>query len=325
MQCSSNGNLKWCLSILVAVWLVAGPCALSAQDFPNKPINIVVPSAPGGQADLLTRTLAPLSQEVFGQPTVIQVRPGGGGAVGIELVNQAKPDGYTLAVGKANWSSILPAIEGRSRGPEDMEAVCRINTAYTFYFVQANSPFKTIKDVIAYAKANPGVLSFGSSGIWSLVDLEWRWLEMTAGITTRNVAYEGGGASMIGLLGGHIQIAAFSPGAGLPHYKAGKLRPIAYSGLKRHPELPNVPTMIEEGYNNGIDGNWQGILAPKGTPRPVIEKLAAGFKKITEHKQAIAAMKQLGEEYGYMGPEEFSKYWKKDYQIYKEMGKKFKK
>jgi tripartite-type tricarboxylate transporter receptor subunit TctC len=295
-----------------------------AQDYPTKPINLIVPSAPGGQAELMIRTLSPLSQEVLGQPLIIQVRPGGGGAVGIELLHQAKPDGYTLAVGKANWSSILPAIEGRSRGPEDLDAVCRINSAYTFYFVQTSSPIKTIKDMIDYAKANPGKLSFGNSGTWSLVDLEWRWLEAKAGITTRNVTYAGGGESILGLLGGHIQVSAFSPAAGLPHVKAGKLRAIAFSGPKRHPDVPNVPTMIEEGYDNGLDGNWQGIVAPKGIPRPVIEKLAAGFKKMTENKQAIDGINKLGEEFGYMGPDEFSKYWKKDFQIYREMAKMFK-
>jgi tripartite-type tricarboxylate transporter receptor subunit TctC len=319
------GRVAFCVLLFAALLSFFGFSALQAQDFPNKPINLVIASAAGGQADLMARNLSPLSPEIFGQPLIIQIRPGGGGAVGTELVHQAKPDGYTLSMGKANWSSILPALEGRSRGPEDMEAICRINTAYTFYFVQAGSPFKTFKDIIDYAKANPGKLTYGNSGVWSLTDLEWRWIEMKAGIQTRNVAYEGGGASILGLLGGHVQVAAFSPGAGLPHYRAGKLRPLAFAGLRRHPDLPNIPTLIEEGYDTGLDGNWQGILAPKGTPRPVIEKLAAGFKKMTENKQAIAGMTQLGEEFSYMGPDEFAKYWRKDYQIYNDLAKMFKK
>jgi tripartite-type tricarboxylate transporter receptor subunit TctC len=319
------GRLVFGVLLFASLFSFCGVSALQAQDFPNKPITLVIASAAGGQAELMARNLTPLAPEIFGQPLIIQARPGGGGAVGTELVHQAKPDGYTLSMGKANWSSILPALEGRSRGPEDMEAVCRINTAYTFTFVQAGSPFKTFKDLITYAKANPGKLTYGNSGVWSLTDLEWRWIEMKAGIQTRNVAYEGGGASILGLLGGHIQVAAFSPGAGLPHYRAGKLRPLAFSGLRRHPDLPNVPTLIEEGFDMGLDGNWQGILAPKGTPRPVIEKLAAGFKKMTENKQAIAGMMQLAEEFSYMGPDEFAKFWRKDYEIYKDMAKMFKK
>ncbi len=274
---------------------------------------------------MMCRTLALVSEEIFGQPLLVQPRPGGGGAVGTELVYGAKPDGYTLSAGKANWSSILPALEGRSRGPDEMEAVCRINSAYTFLFVQASSPFKTLKDLIDYAKANPDKLTFGNSGVWSMVDLEWRWLEMKAGIKTRNVNYSGGGEAILGLLGGHIMASSFSPGAGLPQLRAGKLRALAYSGRKRHPALPDVPTFIELGYDNGLDGNWQGFLAPKATPRPIVEKLAAGFKKATEHPKAIAAFDKLGEEFGYMSPDEFAKFWRKDFEIYKEMGKMFKK
>jgi tripartite-type tricarboxylate transporter receptor subunit TctC len=310
--------------LMAVVFPFWGASTLQAQNFPTKPISLVIPSAQGGQSDLMARLLSPHSNEILGQPMIVQVKPGGGGSIGMEQVYQSKPDGYTLAVGKANWSSILPALEGRSRGPEEMDAVCRINSAYTIYFVQASSPFKKFKDVIDYAKANPGKLTYGNSAVWSLTDLEWRWIEKKAGIQTRNVAYEGGGASIIGLLGGHVMVAAFSPGAGLPHYRAGKLRPLCVAGPKRLPELPNVPTLIEEGFDTGLDGNWQGILAPKGTPKPVIDKLAAGFKKITENKQAIEAMAKLSEEFGYMGPDEFAKYWRKDYQIYKDMGKMFK-
>ena len=319
------GKFVFYALLIAAVFPLWGASTLQAQDFPNKPINLVIPSAAGGQADLMARLMVPHAQEVFGQPLVIQVKPGGGGAIGAEMVAQAKPDGYTLAMGKANWSSILPALEGRSRGPEEMDAVCRINSAYTIYFVQANSPFKKFKDLIDFAKANPGKLTYGNSGVWSLTDLEWRWIEKKAGIETRNVIYEGGGASIIGLLGGHVMVAAFSPGAGLPHFRAGKLRPLAFAGPRRHKDIPNIPTLIEEGFDTGLDGNWQGILAPKGTPKPVIEKLAAGFKKITQKKEAIAGMEKLGEDYSYMGPEEFAKYWRQDFQIYKEMGKMFKK
>jgi tripartite-type tricarboxylate transporter receptor subunit TctC len=323
-------NMKYwkkhlCLLCIGASFIFMGHWTLQAQDFPQKPINVIVASAVGGQAEMMCRTLALVSEEIFGQPMLVQPRPGGGGAVGTEIVYGAKPDGYTLSAGKANWSSILPALEGRSRGPDDMEAVCRINSAYTFLFVQTSSPFKTLKDLIDYAKANPDKLTFGNSGVWSMVDLEWRWLEMKAGIKTRNVNYSGGGEAILGLLGGHIMASSFSPGAGLPQLRAGKIRALAYTGRKRHPALPDVPTFIEQGYDNGLDGNWQGFLAPKGTPRPIIEKLAAGFKKATEHPKAIAAFDKLGEEFGYMGPDEFAKFWRKDFEIYKEMGKMFKK
>lgn len=297
---------------------------LQAQDYPNKTINLVVPLGVGGSSDLTARTFVHLSPEILGQPMVIQIKPGGGGAIGTEYVYQAKPDGYNILLGHSNCNSVLPALEGRSRGPEDMEAVCRINIQNTIYWVQSSSPFKTLKDVIDYAKANPGKLSFGNVGTWSVTDLEWRWLEIKAGMKTRNVPYDGGGQTLLGLLGGHVQIAMISPTQSLPHYKAGKLRPLAIEGPNRYAELPNVPSMKELGYDTGLEGLWKGVMAPKGTPRPVIEKLASFFKKITENKQVVESLGKLGDEFNYMGPDEFAKYWREDYKVYKDMAKMFK-
>ena len=318
-------KLGFCVLLMAAVFPFWGLSTLQAQDFPNKPINLIVASAAGGSSDLTGRTFVHLSQEILGQPMILQIRPGGGGAIGTELVYQAKPDGYTLSLAHSNWNSVLPALEGRSRGPDDMESVCRINVQNVIYWVQSSSPFKTMPDVIDYAKANPGKLAFGNSGSWSVTDLMWRWFELKAGLKTRNVTFAGGGETIIALLGGHIQISSIGPPQSLPHYRAGKLRPLAVEAPTRYKGLPNVPTMKELGYNNGLEGLWKAVLAPKGTPRPIIDKLAAGFKKMTEHKQAIDALEQLGEDFEYMGPDEFAKYWREDYAIYKEMATLFKK
>lgn len=314
----------WCLLLVLSAFSVIGVSALQAQDYPNKPINLVIPLGVGGSSDLTARTFIHLSPELLGQPMMIQIKPGGGGAIGTEAVMQAKPDGYNILLGHSNCNSVLPALEGRSRGPEDLEAVCRINLQNTIYWVPSNSPFNTIKDVIEYAKANPGKLSFGNVGTWSVTDLEWRWLEIKTGMKTRNVPYDGGGATLLGILGGHVQIAMISPTQSLPHYRAGKLRPIAIQGQKRFAEFPNIPSMKEEGYDTGLEGLWKGVMVPKGTPRPIIEKLAAAFKKMTENKQVIENLAKLGDEFNYQGPDEFAKYWRKDYQIYKDMAKMFK-
>jgi tripartite-type tricarboxylate transporter receptor subunit TctC len=318
------GKLVWCVLLIVSVFPFLSFSTLQAQDYPNKPIGLVAPMGIGGSSDLTARTFVHLSPEILGQQMLIQLKPGGGGAIGTEYVYQAKPDGYTLLLGHTNCNSILPALEGRSRGPEDLESVCRINVQNSIYWVRSDSPFKTIKDMIDYAKANPGKLSFGHPGTWSFADLEWRWLEIKAGIKTRSVAYDGGGEALIGLLGGHIQVASIPPTPTLPHYKAGKLRPLAVQAQVRYAGLPNVPSMKEEGYVTGLEGLWKGVMAPKGTPRPVIEKLAAAFKKMTENKQVIASLAKLGDEFHYMGPDEFAKYWRDDYQVYKDMAKMFK-
>lgn len=317
----------WGLSLLLTIFVFQfGPISnLRAQDFPTKPINLILPSAAGGSIDLTSRTFVHLSPEVLGQPMVIQIRPGGGGAIGTEQIAQAKPDGYTIGYAHSNWTSVLPAMEGRSRGPEDLEAVCLINVQSYIYYVNANSPHKTVKDLINYAKANPDKLTFGHSGTGSVVDLEWRSLEMKTGIKTRIVPHTGGGTVLLAILGGHIDVAILPSTQSLSHYRAGKLRPLAVQGSKRSSDLPNVPSLVEEGYNLGIEGVWMGIAAPKGTPRPIVEKLAAGFKKMTENKQVIENYAKLGNEFTFLGPDDFAAYWRKDYQTYKEMAKLFKK
>ncbi len=319
------GRLIFGLLLIGLAFQVLGIPGLQAQDFPTKPINLILPSAAGGSIDLTSRTFVHLSQEVLGQPMVIQIRPGAAGAIGSELIAQAKPDGHTVGYVHSNWSSVLPATEGRSRGPDDLEAVCRINVMSYIYYVQSSSPIKTIKELIAYAKANPDKLTFGNSGTGSVVDFEWRALEMKAGIKTRIVPHEGGGQVITAILGGHIQVAILPSTQSLAHYRAGKLRPLAIQGSRRFSELPNVPTIVEEGYDLGIEGVWMGIGAPKGTPRPIVDKLAAGFKKMTENKQAIENYAKLGNEFNYLGPDEFLQFWRKDFQNYKEMAKMFKK
>lgn len=318
-------QLVFCLFLCVAIVPFFGVSSLKAQDYPTKPINLVIPFGAGGASDVTARAFVHLAPEILGQPMIIQIKPGGGGALGTELVAQSKPDGYNVLMGHTNCNSILPAVEGRSKGPEEMAAVCRINIQNTVYYVRSDSPFKTIKDMIAYAKANPGKLSFGNSGTWSVTDLEWRWLEIKAGMQTRNVPYDGGGPQLIALLGGHIQVAMLATTFSLPHFKAGKLRPLAIQGPKRHPDFPGVPCMKEEGFDTGLDGLWKAVMAPKGTPRPVIEKLSLFFKKISENKQVIESLTKMGDEFNYLGPDDFAKYWRQDYQVYKEMAKMFKK
>lgn len=310
----------FCCALWVAALFSLGDAArVQAQDYPSKAITLIIPSSAGGSADLAVRNFVHLASEVFGQPMVVQAKPGGAGAIGVELIAQAKPDGYTIGIGSSNWSSVVPALEGRSRGPEEMQPVCLLNVQSYIYMVPADAPFKTFKEMIEYAKANPDKLTFGNSGAFSVVDLEWRALAEKAGIKTRIVPYDGGGAVIVALLGGHIQVAILPSAVGMSHYKAGKLRPLAIQGSKRFPALPNVPTVVEEGYNTGIEGVWMGVIAPKGTPRPIVDKLAAGFKKMTENKQVIENYAKMGNVFSYRGPDDFAKFWRSDYQVYKGM------
>jgi len=315
-----------CGLLIISVLSFLSLGGLHAQSFPAKPIVIVIPLAPGGSNDLTARVLSPLAQEYLGQSFVIQFRPGGGGAIGSNEVAQAKPDGYTLLFGHANCNSILPALEGRGKGPDDLAAVARIAATYSAYWVQADAPWKTFKEMIAWAKANPGKLTYGNTGTWSATDFSWRWLEMKAGFTSRNVPYDGGAEGLVALLGGHVQVGRFASPQSFPHYRAGKLRPLAVAGNQRHPDLPDVPCLAEEGYDmKGLGASWKAFFAPKGTPRPVIDKLAGGFKKMTHDKRAVAGLRKMGDDFDFLGPDEFTKAWREEFLGYKELVKIFKK
>lgn len=309
------------LAALAAAVTSASPAP--AQEFPTKPINLVIPFGPGGASDLTVRAFIHLAPEVIGQPMVVHTKPGGGGAVGSEFVAQAKPDGYTLLVGHTNCNSILPAIEGRSKGPDDLVSVARINTSGGVYMAKPDAPFKTFKEMIAWAKANPGQLSVSTAGTWSAVDFTWKRMERDLGVKLRIVSYTGGAEALVALLGGHVHASQLALPQSLPHIKAGKLRALAWGGPRRHPDLPDVPTSGEEGFERTLTV-YKALMAPKGTPRPVVEKLAAAFKKMLETPQVVDAIKKFGDEVEYQGPDEFAKYWRAEYETYKELGKMFK-
>ena len=311
------------LLISLAVFFLVGAVTLQAAEFPAKPITLILPYGAGGSTDLTARAFVGASTEALGQPIVIQAKPGAGGAIGSDLVAQAPPDGYTLLFGGTGPNATLPAIEGRSKGPNELTAVCRINYGAHMVFVPANAPYKTMKDLIAYCKANPGKIRFGSVGLWGASDLVWKQIEWKMGISTKIMPYDDGTQSMIAMLGGHIDVMSSFPTNTTPQVKAGQIIPLATSDSKRDPEYPNVPTLKEL----GIDVNvliWKGILAPAATPRPIIDKLASGFKKMLENKNSIDAIRKLGDYYMYLGPDEMNKVWREEYEAQKELGKALK-
>ncbi len=319
------GKWSYYLSLVFAVLPLMGIECLHAQNFPAKPINIIIPYGPGGILDRLNHAISPLAPEYFGQPFVSHYREGGGGAIGSNEASQARPDGYTVLMSNSNALSVLAAVTGRGKGPDDLATICRLTRTYSAYWVQTEAPWKTFQEMIAYAKANPGKLVYGNTGTWSSTDFGWRWLEWKAGFTSRNVPFEGS-AAMTALLGGHIQISRIGSLVAFPHYRAGKIRPLAVAGSERLPDLPDVPNLVEIGYDMGeLGGSWNGCFAPKGTPRPIIDKLAEGFKKMAQDKRAITLIKPQGVEFSYLGPDEFAKVWREEYIGYKELAKMFKK
>jgi len=311
----------WLVSLMVSI-LVSQ--VVQAQDYPTKPVILIVPAGPGGTHDLTARAVNSVVSTYLGQPLIVELKPGGGGAIGTEFVSRAAPDGYTLLFGGPGWNSTLPAIEGRSKGPDQFEPVCMINYSSSFTLVRSESPYKTFKEMIQWAKANPGKLIFGNTGVWGGGDLTWKQIKHQAGIVTRDVSHDGGGPMLTALLGGHIDVGIVGPPVSLPHVQAGKLRALTFNDSKRFPQMPNVPTAKEEGVDV-VDMMWRGVLAPKGTPRPIVTKLAAAFKKVTEDPSFIEMVKKFGDGANYLGPEEFSKFWREEYEARKELAKIYKK
>lgn len=321
-----SGMLRAATMLGAAACVVAAAVGLApaAEDFPNKPVKLILPVGAGGSHDLTARPMVAVFQQITGQPLLLELRPGGGGAIGSQQVASATPDGYTLLFGGPGWSSALPAIEGRSVGPDRLVAVARINYSSAVVFARPEAPFKNLKEMVAWAKANPGKLLHGNTGPWGLADFPMKEMMKKYEFHATIVPYDGGGPALTALLGGHVMTSIFLTAQSLPHVQAGKIRALAVLDTKRHPDLPGVPTSVEQGINVTAT-IWRAILAPKGTPRSAIEKLAAIFKKVTEDKAFQAAIKQLGDEPGYLGPDEFAREWQKEFEVYKELGHLYKK
>jgi tripartite-type tricarboxylate transporter receptor subunit TctC len=189
---------------------------------------------------------------------------------------------------------------------------------------RAEAPFKTFKEMIEWAKAHPNKLIYGHTGPWNQADMAWKQISNLTGITGRTVPHDGGGPATVAILGGHIDVTGSLSAVIVPHINSGKLRALAVLDNKREASLPNVPTAKEEGFPV-VNLMWRGILAPKGTPRPIIEKLADAFKKMTENKSVLSMIKQFGDSIQYLGPDDFSKVWREEYESFGELGKIFKK
>lgn len=318
------GRTKITACVVLLMLLAISFAVVQAQEFPTKPVTLIIPFGPGGASDLTARAFFGAAHEYLGQPVIIQLKPGGGGAIASDIVAKAPPDGYTLLMGGPGPNTTLPAIEGRSRGPDDLAAICRINYNAMLTLVPANAPYKTMQEFIQYAKANPNKLRFGHAGIWGGPDLLWKSIQIKAGITAKIIPYDGGAEALIALLGGHIDVACLFPTQSTPHIKSGKIRALAVSDLKRDPDFPDVPTLQEAGVDV-VSIVWKGVLAPKATPRLIIDKLALAFKKMSEDKSSVAMIRQLGDNFHYMGPDELTKFWREEYEAHKELGKVFKK
>ncbi len=296
------------LSVMVAIGIgLSGPHWASAQTFPNRPIKIVVPFPPGGPSDVAARLVAQPLAAKLGQTVIIENLPGAGGRTGAKTVAQASPDGYTLLLGGTNPNAIAQSIY-RTLNFEpisDFTAVGVIGVDSNALVVNPVVPVNTIRELIQYSKANPGKLSAGASlGIGPHVTLEL--LRARTGTGILFIPYRGAAPAISDLLGNQIQIGMTTKAVLLPLIKEGKLRALAVTSDTRWPELPDVPTMRESGFDGVPAYLWIGLLAPAHTPAAVIEKLNTSMNEGLQAPDMQASIAKLGLERRSMTPQEFA-------------------
>ncbi len=288
--------------------VLAGSAA--AQDWtPSRPVRLVVPIQ-GGTIDLLARLVAPRLQEAFGQPVVVEVKPGAGGNLGTDLVAKAEPDGHTILAGYTGPITVNPTLfRNLPYDPQkDLAPITLAVTTPQFLTIHPGVPFGTIAELVRYAKANPGKLNYGSIGIGGASHLTMEMFKSAAGIDLVHVPYKGSAPAVTDLLAGTVQLAFLVPGNVLPHLKAGKLKVLAASGRKRFPATPETPTMIESGFADFEAIAWIGFLAPGRSPRPIIERYHRELVKILNSPDVRQRLTDIQFEIVAGTPEQFAEY-----------------
>jgi tripartite-type tricarboxylate transporter receptor subunit TctC len=282
--------------------------AVAQNNYPNKPINFIVPYGAGGSADSRSRQLAQKMSLLLKQPIVIDNKPGAGGNIGTEFIARAAPDGYTIGMGNFAPMAVNKTLFGNLRyDPEtDLSPIMLIEKGPLVLVVNPNSSYKTIGDIVAAAKAKPGTLTFSSGGIGGSHQLSAELFELNAGISMIHVPYKSGSAALTDLMAGNVDLMFDQMYSAVPSIKADKLRPIAITSKKRSPLLPNVPSFSELGYPKVEVLNWQGLIAPKGTPKAIIDKLNAAANEALKDPGIREIMLSQGNEIGGGSPAEFA-------------------
>src|SRR3954465_10553822 len=283
---------------------------VSAQSYPSKPVRLVITYPPGGNTDLVGRALAQKMSESFGQQVVVDNRGGAGGVLGTMITAQAAPDGYTIMLGTSAGMVINPLLSSRlTYDPvKDFAPVSMVVIVPQLLVVNPQLPVKNVRDLIALAKAKPGYLNAGSSGVGTPNHFGTELLKWLAGVDIVHVPYKGGAPALTDLLGGQIQMAFSSIPAVLPHIKAGRLIALGIGSAKRSPALPNIPTIAEAGVPGYEYTTWYGIFAPAKTPRPLITRLNAEIVKAVESPDIKDRVTALGGDPDPGTPEELRAY-----------------
>ena len=291
--------------------ILATASALAFAQYPDRPITMIVPFPPGGVADTVARPVADALSRELKQPVVIENKPGAGGAIGMGLAAKAKPDGYTVLLALASLTVLPEADKVLGRPAQyqiaDLKPIARYTADPTVLAVRAEAPWKTYAEFIAAAKAQPGKITFGSSGNYGTMHMPMAMLALDQGVQLTHVPYTGAGPAIIGLLGGQVDAIATGPATIVQHVKAGKARVLAHWGEARLASLPDVPTLRELGVPV-VYAQWSGLFVPAGVPDAVVARLRDAAKAAANDDRVNGVLGTAGSPVLYLDAPEFQRY-----------------
>jgi tripartite-type tricarboxylate transporter receptor subunit TctC len=298
----------WAAALVIGV--LATGAAQAQSTYPDKPIKLIVPFPPGGGADNLARTIIPRASQLIGQPIVIENKPGAGGNIGAEMVAHAAPDGYTLLHGTNGTHGINHALYAHTGFDpiKDFAPISRFTTIPAIMVVYPGLPVHSVKELLAYLKANPGKVSFASSGNGTTSHMAGELFKMMTGVDIVHVPYRGGGPALTALISGEAQMDIDLMANLYPNVEAGKLRGLAVSTLQRVPTQPEIPTIDEAGVPGYEIAATDGIYAPAGTPRPIIDKINAAIRGALTDPTVVKNLAARGAVPSPSTPEELAKH-----------------
>lgn len=285
------------LKFVVALAAAMAVCpSAQAQTYPNRPITLVVPFAPGGTVNLMGRLLANHMSEALGQPVIVENKPGGGGSIGANFVAKAPPDGYTLLLATMGQQSIQPLL---TKNPpydaaKDFAPVALFSTVPNVLAVSANTPARNVAELVAYARENPGKLNMASAGIGSVNHMTGELFMFRSGARFEHVPYRGAGPATADLLSGQVQVLFANLPNVLAYIKTGQVRVLAVASETRSAAIPDVPTLAEAGVKDAVVESWYGVMAPAGTNAQVIQKLQDTIIAIANDKSLVAQLAEQG-------------------------------
>jgi tripartite-type tricarboxylate transporter receptor subunit TctC len=309
-------------ALALAAALLAAPCL--AQDYPTRPVRIIVPFGAGGPADVTARLLGNILQEKFGQPFVIENRTGAGGVIGTVEAAKAPPDGYTLLMMSNTQTANESLMPQRNYElMRDLAPIAPVNYSDLVIVVHPQVPAKTLQEFIALAKSQPGKLNYASSGQGTPYHMAGELFKTMSGIDVVHVPYRNSGEARSGLIGGQVQMMIDAVTTMAPNVSAGQARALATTGKARSSVLPDVPTATEAGVPGYEATIWLGLMAPAGTPKPVIDRLNAAVNEVVRRPDIIKLWKEQGAVPMSMTPEEFDKYLRGDIVKWANVAKQF--